>query len=131
MQHTNYFSCRKAISSTSDFKRKKHRFYVILSALHGWIFTWTLSCITLTILAKTPRKFDKYFPFAKSNLRENSITHLTLSWRRPLSYRNQSIDLLCKSMDWFLYDNGLRHERVRHFSTFLWFVFIEKWLDRE
>ena len=37
---------------------------------------------------------------------------LTLSWRRPLSYRNQSIDLLCKSMDWFLYHNGLRHERV-------------------
>ena len=28
-----------------------------------------------------------------------------ISWRRPLSYRNQSIDLLCKSMDWFLYDN--------------------------
>ena len=37
---------------------------------------------------------------------------LTLSWRRPLSYRNQSIDLLCKSMDWFLYDNSPRHERV-------------------
>ena len=37
---------------------------------------------------------------------------LTLSWRRPLSYRNQSIDLLRKSMDWFLYDNVLRHERV-------------------
>ena len=29
---------------------------------------------------------------------------------RPLSYRNQSID---KSMDWFLFDNGLRHKRVR------------------
>ena len=27
---------------------------------------------------------------------------LTLLWRRPLSYRN-----------WFLYDNGLRHERVK------------------
>ena len=38
---------------------------------------------------------------------------LTLSWRRPLSYRNQSIDLLCKSVDWFLYDNGLHHERVK------------------
>ena len=37
---------------------------------------------------------------------------LTLSWRRPFLYRNQSIDLLCKSMDWFLYDNALRHERV-------------------
>ena len=36
----------------------------------------------------------------------------TLSWRRPLSYRNQSIYLQSKSMDWFLYDNGLRHERV-------------------
>ena len=33
---------------------------------------------------------------------------LSLSWRRSLSYRNQFIDLLCKSMDWFLYDNGLR-----------------------
>ena len=30
-----------------------------------------------------------------------------------LSYRNQSIGFLCKSMDWFLYDNGLRHERVK------------------
>ena len=39
--------------------------------------------------------------------------YLTLSWLRPLSYRNQSIDLLRKSMDWFLYDNGLRQERVK------------------
>ena len=30
-----------------------------------------------------------------------------------VSYRNQSTDLLCKSMDWFLYDNGPRHERVK------------------
>ena len=41
---------------------------------------------------------------------------LTLSWWEPLSYRNQSyrnqsIDLQSKSMDWFLYDNGLRHEK--------------------
>ena len=37
---------------------------------------------------------------------------LTLSWRRTLSYRNQSIDLLRQSRNWFLYDNSLRHERV-------------------
>ena len=37
---------------------------------------------------------------------------LTLSRLRLLSYRNQSIDLLCKSMDRFLCDNGLRLERV-------------------
>ena len=30
---------------------------------------------------------------------------LTLSGQRPLSYKN-------KSMDWFLYDNGPRNERV-------------------
>ena len=42
--------------------------------------------------------------------------NLTLSRLRPLSYRNLSIDLLCKSMDWFLYDNGLRHDSVKSIS---------------
>ena len=37
---------------------------------------------------------------------------LTISCRKPSPYRNQSADLLCKSMNWFLYGNGLRHERV-------------------
>ena len=37
---------------------------------------------------------------------------LSLSWWRPISYRNQSIDLQSKSMDWFLYDISLRHESV-------------------
>ena len=35
-----------------------------------------------------------------------------LLWR-SLSYRNQSIDLQSRSMDWFLYDRELRHERVK------------------
>ena len=43
---------------------------------------------------------------------------LTLSWRRPLPYRKQSIDLLRKPMDWFLYDNGLIHERVKDVQYF-------------
>ena len=43
---------------------------------------------------------------------KNSKSILTLSRRRPLSHRNQSIDLR-SSMDWFLYDNGLRLERLR------------------
>ena len=37
---------------------------------------------------------------------------LTLSRWRSVSYRNQSIDLLCKSVGWFLYDISLRHERL-------------------
>ena len=44
---------------------------------------------------------------------------LTLSRRRPLSYRNQSIHLLRKSMDWFLYDNSIRLERVKNMKTTL------------
>ena len=42
----------------------------------------------------------------------NIITRSTLLWRRLLSYRNQSNDLFRKSIVWFLYDNGFRHERV-------------------
>ena len=44
---------------------------------------------------------------------EETTKYLTFSWRRPLSYRKQSIDFLPQSMDWFLYDNGLRHERFK------------------
>ena len=62
------------------------------------------------IQLKTIQKFSK----SVGNI--NNSYNLTLSWRRPLSYRNQPIDLLCKSMDWFLYDNGLPHERVNVIS---------------
>ena len=48
------------------------------------------------------------------------MSFLPLSWQRSLSYRNQSIDLLSKSLDWFLYDKDLRHERVS------WLIMIDK-----
>ena len=55
---------------------------------------------------------------------QNKGDCVTLSWRRPLSYRKQSIDLRSKSVDWFLYDNGLRHERVNVFDVVkFYFVF--------
>ena len=44
----------------------------------------------------------------------NQYGVLTLSRRRPLSYRNQCIDLRIKSMDWFLYENSLCHKRVKN-----------------
>ena len=44
--------------------------------------------------------------------------YLNLSWHRPISYRNQSINLWSKSMVWFLYDIGLRHESVKIQKTF-------------
>ena len=52
---------------------------------------------------------------------------LTLSWTSSLSYRNQTFDLLCKSMDWFLYDRELVHERVKR--TF--FDSLCKWLFKK
>ena len=64
----------------------------------------------------------KYFLSKCDHLLKKS---LTLSWRRPLSYGNQSFDLQTKSMDWFLYDNGLCLERVNgklHFFVQLRFV---------
>ena len=48
-----------------------------------------------------------------------SPTISTLSWRRSILYRNQSIDLLCKLTDWFLYDRDYHHERVKHSSGIL------------
>ena len=36
---------------------------------------------------------------------------------RSLSYRNQPNDLLCKSMDWFLYGRNLRRKRIKLFAS--------------
>ena len=47
------------------------------------------------------------------SLTKLAINDLTLSRRGPLSHRNRSIDLLRKSVDWFLYNNSLRLERVK------------------
>ena len=46
---------------------------------------------------------------------------LTLSCRKSLSYRNQSVDLQGKSMDCFLHDRDLRHERVKGIESFVRF----------
>ena len=41
------------------------------------------------------------------------LSFLTVSRQRPISYINQSVDLQSKSMDWFLYNIGLRRETVK------------------
>ena len=55
------------------------------------------------------QEYEKLVSCSKLFKQIEITLHLTLSWRRPLSYRNQSIDLIRKSMDWFLYHKGLRH----------------------
>ena len=49
-----------------------------------------------------------------------------------LSYRNQSIDLLCKSLECFLYDRDLVHERVKEGIYFIYALeqtVIEAWIS--
>ena len=43
------------------------------------------------------------------------------SCRKSRSYRNQSVDLQGKSMDCFLHDRDLRHERVKGIESFVRF----------
>ena len=47
---------------------------------------------------------------------------LILSWGRSLSYRNQSINLQSKLMDWFLYDRDFRHERATAVLEFIFWI---------
>ena len=50
----------------------------------------------------------QYIDFWHTHL---GMPKLTLSWRRYLSYRNQSINLYSKSVDWFLYDRDFRSRK--------------------
>ena len=80
------------------------------------IFLSSFATILMTSHQSITKKFNTYELWSlPSNMKFHTtyIDRLTLSWRRPLPCRIQSIDLLCKSMDWILHDNGLRHERVK------------------
>ena len=104
------------------------------SFLRCWDFLCFLSCIdvlTLSLFLKLLFRKLEHYPFCEvcflevvlyfMNLPSDFawniivISGLVLSsllWRRSLLYKNQSSDLLSKSMDWFLYGRDLRHERV-------------------
>ena len=56
---------------------------------------------------------DRKLLYMLNNNAHKFLDQLIHSRWRPLSYRNQSIDLQSKSMDWFLYGNGLCLERVK------------------
>ena len=57
--------------------------------------------------------------------------HLTLSWRRQLSYRNQSIDLRSKSMDWFYMITASVMKKVKYifglFHQILYFICVNSY----
>ena len=103
--------CMDGLSVKKKFERK------LLESLEKYGSTNFICIGTCNLLIANNTFGEEWQHWGKletlANYQLNSTFSLTLSWQRPLSYRNQSIDLLCKSMDWFLYDNGLRHERVK------------------
>ena len=75
-------------------------------------FVW-LICYFCTKTKRTGQGLKKWWVQARA------IYHciLTFWWRGSLSYKNQSVDLICKSMEWFLHDRDLGHKRVKRVST--------------
>ena len=47
---------------------------------------------------------------------------LNFSWRKSLSYRNQSIDLFWKSMDWYPYDRNFFNEEIIFKNPYIQFA---------
>ena len=99
---------RTSLSEILGVLHDKPNFFKILS-------NRTIDKLTLWLADRTDNVSLGESPLLKYCWITSSLfvkTTLTLLWRRPLSYRNQSTDLQSKSMNWFLYDRGLRHDRV-------------------
>ena len=94
---------------------KKSKFYFTTSKnrlleYDGWKSILMLIVTCIHIHRYIFLDYDKIIDIYASKYPRRML--LTLSWWRLLSYRNQSIGLQSKSMDWSLYDNNLHHERV-------------------
>ena len=77
---------------------------------------WNTSLINLLDLLEV-NDIRTHSEKSQSTNRRLLLLVLTLLWRRSLSCRNQSTDLLCKPMGWFLYDRDIRHERDKYLNS--------------
>ena len=89
--------------------------FVYNSKIHNKILI-TKTALT-KLLENTLDESSKLKNMPDDRLRCPAKSLLTLSPWWPISYKNQPIYLQSKTMDWFLYDIGLRRERVK--SEFL------------
>ena len=79
-----------------------------------WTSNW--SPWSINILSEKDQ-FSSFYPVTDRSINWGMKSKLTLSWRRCLSCRNQSIYLQSKSIDWFLYHGDLSHERVEEICS--------------
>ena len=97
-----------------NFPQKgKHVFFQNLRRIILWFLLWERLFNITTFHMYEIFQCSHILPRNLLTFSQSASLTSTLSWRRSLSYRNQSIGLLCKSMDWFMYDLDLRHERVK------------------
>ena len=74
--------------------------------------------LVFTTYSKKSFKLMTFLTLRYRNVKNLQLSHfhkvypLPLQWRRSLPHKKQSIDLLCKSVDGFLCDWDLHHERV-------------------
>ena len=111
------FTVAPTVEKTEVFRKGKNfanrTYFAICIMRKHYFLLWTketavFPCIYHGVIFCSAKLFDCAVNF---KLYLNIFIFLTRSRQRPISYRNQSIDLLCKSMDWFLYNIGLRRER--------------------
>ena len=98
-QKANFDSCATKFRKISC--KTYHRFLVI--CLRHFVQGCLRKHFISEVRAKREKLFIKtfsYYRFAMFSLKKDFIMDiLTLSWRRPLSYRNQSIDFVLQMID--------------------------------
>ena len=118
LHQESYLNILNSFLDVSKLKKKAKKKYLKIS--HISIFELRKLIILSIILIRKTSMFFLIFITVPLNsalgidFRNLKVSRpfVTLSRQRSLSYRNQSIYLLSKSLDWFLYDTDLRHERV-------------------
>ena len=90
---------------------------------------WNIFLIASLLLFS--REIWKEFVFAITaqckyqsfKINRSYLWYLFNSFKTVAVIIQKPVNLLCKSMDWFLYDNGHRHERVKIMIRFYTFFF--------
>ena len=100
-----------------------------------YVFCLTLSNMSISVCSICTRHLNNirsklpwpfmlvYYQTPRENLLINSFM------MEVLSYRNQSIGLFCKSINWFLYYRDLRHEGVKlklSIKLYTWIIKLSK-----
>ena len=86
--------------------------------IHWPAFSWPLWVNGFSVFFSC--NYWKYWNgevFGEARYKVYQCSVLTSTWRRSLSYRNQSIDLQSKSMDWFLNDRDFSLGRITEITV--------------